>query len=41
MRGLRTQENEKFNRFWEIIQSKAASKGMMFLQIAVKVGNSF
>lgn len=30
MRGLRTQENEKFNRFWEIIQSKAASEGMMF-----------
>ena len=30
MRGLRTQENEKFNRYWEIVQSKAASLGMIF-----------
>lgn len=30
MKGLRTQENEKFNMFWELVQSKAVSRGMMF-----------
>lgn len=30
MKGLRTLENEKFNRFWEVIQAEAASRGLVF-----------
>lgn len=30
MLGLRTQESEKFNKFWLLVQEKAAKKGMVF-----------
>lgn len=30
MRGLRTQENDKFLRFWEIVQKKAAEMNKTF-----------
>lgn len=30
MKGLRTQESEKFNRFWNIVQEKAEKQGMIF-----------
>lgn len=30
MQGLRTQEEEKFNRFWEIVQNTAKAQGKMF-----------
>lgn len=30
MRGLRTQESEKFNRFWQLVQDTAAKKGCVF-----------
>lgn len=30
MQGLRTQESEKFNRFWTLVQEKAASLGCIF-----------
>lgn len=34
MRGLKTQENEKFNRFWELIQTTAAKRGCVFFGYA-------
>lgn len=30
MRGLRTQESEKFNQFWQLVQDTAAEKGCIF-----------
>lgn len=30
MKGLKTQESEKFNNFWKIVQAKAASQGKVF-----------
>lgn len=30
MQGLRTQENEKFNKFWNIVQKEAKSQGKKF-----------
>lgn len=30
MQGLRTQEDKKFNRFWEIVQNTANEQGKMF-----------
>ena len=30
MRGLRTQENEKFKKFFSVVQEKAAEKGKVF-----------
>jgi hypothetical protein len=30
MQGLRTQESDKFNKFWLLIQEQAAKKGMVF-----------
>lgn len=30
MQGLRTQESDKFNRFWDIVQKAAMAKGMVF-----------
>lgn len=30
MKGLRTHESAKFLRFWEMVQKKAASKGMIY-----------
>lgn len=34
MRGLKTQESEKFNRFWDLIQTTAAKKGCVFFGYA-------
>lgn len=30
MQGLRTQESDKFNKFWELVQATAKSKEMFF-----------
>lgn len=30
MQGLRTQESDKFNRFWNIVQETAKNKGMIY-----------
>ncbi|MDF2537987.1 MAG: hypothetical protein K0S76_1008 [Herbinix sp.] len=30
MQGLRTQENQKFNKFWNLIQSTAKNQGKVF-----------
>lgn len=30
MQGLRTQESDKFNRFWNIVQETAKIQGMIF-----------
>lgn len=30
MQGLRTQEGEKFNKFWDIVQETAKQQGKMF-----------
>lgn len=30
MLGLRTQESDKFNRFWELVQAKARAQGKVF-----------
>ena len=30
MQGLKTQESQKFNKFWGIVQDAALSKGKMF-----------
>ncbi len=30
MKGLRTQESEKFNRFWELVQNEAATQNCVF-----------
>lgn len=30
MKGLRTQESEKFNKFWQIVQDEADSQGCVF-----------
>ena len=40
MRGLRTQESEKFNTFFSIIQSEAEQQGMVFFADAGD-GNDF
>ncbi len=34
MRGLKTQESEKFNRFWELIQATAAKRNCIFFGYA-------
>lgn len=34
LRGLKTQESEKFNRFWLLIQSTAAKQGCVFFGYA-------
>ena len=34
MRGLKTQESEKFNRFWALVQTAAAKKGCVFFGYA-------
>ena len=30
MKGLRSQESEKFNRFWDLVQDEAATQGCVF-----------
>lgn len=30
MKGLRTQESQKFNRFWKIVQKEASKQGCIF-----------
>lgn len=30
MQGLRTQESEKFNSFWQLVQDKAEAQGCVF-----------
>ena len=34
MRGLKTQENDKFNRYWALIQDAAKAKGCVFFGYA-------
>lgn len=34
MRGLKTQENERFNHFWQLIQDQAAQMGCVFFGFA-------
>ena len=30
IKGLRSQESEKFNRFWDLVQDEAATQGCVF-----------